>query len=107
MPLTRSQTARYTRIPLAGGGQETLLSEVGAQYLLPLFSRATPALCAWFAGSSGGRKEQPWEDKENFVARSSEEEELVHLATVTRCTWTMRQGPFAASLAIEKCVKGG
>ena len=26
------------RVPLAGGGQESLLSEVGSQYLLPLFT---------------------------------------------------------------------
>ena len=37
MPVTRSQTARRTRIPLAGGGQETLLSEVGP-VLLPFFT---------------------------------------------------------------------
>ena len=27
-------------VPLAGGGQETLLSEVGSQYLLPLLTTA-------------------------------------------------------------------
>jgi hypothetical protein len=43
MPVTRSQAAHLTRIPLAGGGQETLLSEVGF-VLLPHFS--TAAACA-------------------------------------------------------------
>ena len=35
------------RIPLAGGGQETLLSEVGAQHLLPLLTTADACAWAW------------------------------------------------------------
>ncbi len=49
------------RVPLAGGGQETLLSEVGAQYLLPLFS--TRDACGWCAASRellAAVTEQPW-----------------------------------------------
>ena len=68
MPLTRSQAARHTRIPLAGGGQETLLSEVGAQYLLPLFTTAeacAPRLvCREFLAAV---TEQPWEDRETVI----------------------------------------
>ena len=68
MPLTRSQAARYTRIPLAGGGQETLLSEVGAQYLLPFFTTADACalrlVCREFLAAV---TEQPWEDRETVI----------------------------------------
>ena len=72
MPVTRSQTAaRLTRIPLAGGGQETLLSEVGAQYLLPLFSTAEACalrlVCREFLAAVS---EQPWEDRETVIRGS-------------------------------------
>ena len=64
MPVTCSQAARHTRIPLAGGGQETLLSEVGSQYLLPLFTTrdacALRLVCREFLAAVS---EQPWEDR--------------------------------------------
>ena len=48
-------------VPLAGGGQETLLSEVGSQYLLPLFSTAEACalrlVCREFLAAV---TEQPW-----------------------------------------------
>jgi hypothetical protein len=71
MPLTRSQAARWTRIPLAGGGQETLLSEVGSQYLLPLFTTADACalrlVCREFLAAVS---EQPWEDRETVIQGS-------------------------------------
>ena len=71
MPLTRSRPARFTRIPLAGGGQETLLSEVGAQYLLPLFTTAEACalrlVCREFLAAV---TEQPWEDRETLIMGS-------------------------------------
>ena len=55
-------------VPLAGGGQETLLSEVGAQYLLPLFSTAEACalrlVCREFLAAVS---EQPWEDRETPI----------------------------------------
>jgi hypothetical protein len=74
MPGARSQAARrarWTRIPLAGGGQETLLSEVGAQYLLPLISTrdacALRLVCREFLAAV---REQPWEDTETVIRGS-------------------------------------
>ena len=71
MPVTRSQAARHTRIPLAGCGQETLLSEVGAQYLLPLFSTrdacALRLICREFLAAV---TEQPWEDSATVIKGS-------------------------------------
>ena len=70
MPLTRSQAARWTRILLAGGGQETLLSEVGF-VLLPLFTTrdacALRLVCREFLAAVS---EQRWED-EGTVIRGS------------------------------------
>jgi hypothetical protein len=74
MPVTRSQAARHTphtRIPLAGGGQETLLSEVGSQYLLPLFTTreacALRLVCREFLAAV---TEQPWKDEETVIKGS-------------------------------------
>jgi hypothetical protein len=71
MPVTRAQAARWTRIPLAGGGQETLLSEVGSQYLLPLFTTAEACalrlVCREFLAAVS---EQPWEDRETMIQGS-------------------------------------
>jgi hypothetical protein len=71
MPVTRSQAARWTRIPLAGGGQESLLSEVGAQYLLPLFTTAEACalrlVCREFLAAVS---EQPWEDTQTVIKGS-------------------------------------
>ena len=71
MPLTLSQAARCVRIPLAGGGQETLLSEVGAQYLLPLFTTAEACalrlVCREFLAAV---TEQPWEDTQTVIQGS-------------------------------------
>ena len=59
------------RIPLAGGGQETLLTEVGAQYLLPLFSTAEACalrlVCREFLAAV---TEQPWQDSETVIQGS-------------------------------------
>jgi hypothetical protein len=67
MPVTRSQAARRTRIPLAGGGQETLLSEVGF-VLLPLFSTAEACalrlVCREFLAAV---TEHPWEDRGTVI----------------------------------------
>ena len=69
-PVTRSQAARWTRIPLAGGGQETLLSEVGF-VLLPLFSTAEACalrlVCREFLAAVS---EHPWEDREMVIQGS-------------------------------------
>ena len=58
-------------VPLAGGGQETLLSEVGSQYLLPLFSTAEACalrlVCREFLAAMS---EQPWEDGETVIKGS-------------------------------------
>ena len=55
-------------VPLAGGGQETLLSEVGSQYLLPLFSTAEACalrlVCREFLAAVS---EQPWEDGDTVI----------------------------------------
>jgi hypothetical protein len=71
MPVTRSQATRRTRIPLAGGGQETLLSEIGSQYLLPLFSTteacALRLVCREFLAAVS---EQPWVDGETVIQGS-------------------------------------
>ena len=70
MPVTRSQAARWTRIPLAGGGQETLLSEVGF-VLLPLFSTtdacALRLVCREFLAVVS---EHPWEDRGTVIKGS-------------------------------------
>ena len=70
MPVTRSQ-ACWTRIPLAGSGQESLLSEVGSQYLLPLFTTAEACalrlVCREFLAAVS---EQSWEDKETVIKGS-------------------------------------
>ena len=59
------------RIPLAGGGQETLLSEVGSQYLLPLFTTAEACalrlVCREFLAAVS---EQPWEDAQTAIKGS-------------------------------------
>jgi hypothetical protein len=71
MPRTRSQAATWTRIPLAGGGQESLLSEIGAQYLLPLFTTAEACalrlVCREFLAAVS---EQPWEDTQTVIRGS-------------------------------------
>ena len=58
-------------VPLAGGGQETLLSEVGAQYLLPLLTTADACalrlVCREFLAAVS---EQPWEDTETVIRGS-------------------------------------
>ena len=63
--------APFTRIPLAGGGQETLLSEVGSQYLLPLFSTADACalrlVCREFLAAVS---EQLWEDRKTVIKGS-------------------------------------
>jgi hypothetical protein len=59
------------RAPLAGGGAETLLSEVGSQYLLPLFSTADACalrlVCREFLAAV---TEQPWADQETPIKGS-------------------------------------
>jgi hypothetical protein len=59
------------RVQLAGGGQATLLSEVGAQYLLPLFSTrdacALRLVCREFLAAV---TEHPWEDRETAIKGS-------------------------------------
>ena len=59
------------RVPLAGGGQESLLSEVGAQYLLPLFTTrdacALRLVCREFLAAV---TEQPWEDRGTVIMGS-------------------------------------
>jgi hypothetical protein len=68
MSAARSQAASWTRIPLAGGGQETLLSEVGSQYLLPLFTTAEACalrlVCREFLAAVS---EQPWDEGEAVI----------------------------------------
>ena len=58
------------RIPLAGGGEETLLSEVGFA-LLPLFSTrdacALRLVCREFLAAVS---EHPWEDSETVIKGS-------------------------------------
>ena len=70
-PTTRSQTAYQMHVPLAGGGQESLLSEVGSQYLLPLFTTAEACalrlVCREFLAAV---TEQPWEDEETVIKGS-------------------------------------
>ena len=60
-----------TRIPLAGGGEESLLSEVGSQYLLPLFTNADACalrlVCREFLAAV---TEQPWEDAKTVIKGS-------------------------------------
>jgi hypothetical protein len=71
MASAHSHAASYTRIPLAGGGEETLLSEVGSQYLLPLLSTrdacALRLVCREFLAAVS---EQPWEDRETVIRGS-------------------------------------
>jgi hypothetical protein len=71
MSATRSHAASWTRIPLAGGGEETLLSEVGAQYLLHYFTTAEACalrlVCREFLAAV---TEQPWEDRETVIKGS-------------------------------------
>ena len=58
-------------VQLAGGGQKTLLSEVGSQYLLPLFTTAEACalrlVCREFLAAV---TEQPWEDSETVIKGS-------------------------------------
>ena len=69
MPVTRAQ-ARHTRIPLAGGTQETLLSEVGP-VLLPFFTTrdacALRLVCREFLAAAS---EHPWEDRRTAIQGS-------------------------------------
>ena len=70
MPITRSQAARHTRIPLAGGTQETLLSEVGPVLLRFVSSRDACALrlvCREFLAAVS---EHPWEDRRTVIKGS-------------------------------------
>ena len=57
-------------VPLAGGGQETLLSEVGF-VLLPLFTTrdacALRLVCREFLAAV---TEQPWEDRDTVIKGS-------------------------------------
>ena len=70
MPVTRSQAARHTRIPLAGGTQETLLSEVGPVLLRFVSTADACALrlvcCEFLAAVS----EHPWEDRRTAIKGS-------------------------------------
>jgi hypothetical protein len=71
VPVTRAQAACWTRIPLAGGGQESLLAEVGALDLLTLFTTreacALRLVCREFLAAV---TTQPWEDRETVVQGS-------------------------------------
>jgi hypothetical protein len=70
MPVTRSQAARHTRIPLAGGTQETLLSEVGPVLLRFVSTRDACALrlvCREFLAAV---TEHPWEDRRTVIKGS-------------------------------------
>ena len=70
MPVTRSQAARHTRIPLAGGTQETLLSEVGPVLLRFVSTRDACALrlvCREFLAAVS---EHPWEDRDTVIQGS-------------------------------------
>ena len=70
MPVTRSQAARHTRIPLAGGTQETLLSEVGPVLLSFVSTRDACALrlvCREFLAAV---REHPWEDMRTAIKGS-------------------------------------
>ena len=71
MPAICSQVASHTRIPLAGVGKESLLSEVGSQYLLPLLTTADACalrlVCREFLAAV---TEQPWEDGETVIQGS-------------------------------------
>ena len=70
MPVTRSQAARHTRIPLAGGTQETLLSEVGPVLLRFVSTADACALrlvCREFLAAV---TEHPWEDRDTVIPGS-------------------------------------
>ena len=70
MPVTRSRAARHTRIPLAGGTQETLLSEVGPVLLRFVSTRDACALrlvCREFLAAV---TEHPWEDRDTVIQGS-------------------------------------
>ena len=70
MPVTRSQAVRHTRIPLAGGTQETLLSEVGPVLLRFVSTRDACALrlvCREFLAAVS---EHPWEDRGTVIKGS-------------------------------------
>jgi hypothetical protein len=70
MPVTRSQAARHTRIPLAGGTQETLLSEVGPVLLRFVSTADACALrlvCREFLAAV---TEHPWEDRRTVIQGS-------------------------------------
>ena len=95
MPVTRSQrsqAARWTRIPLAGGGQETLLSEVGF-VLLPLFTTrdacALRLVCREFLAAVS---EHQWEDRGTVIKGS--------IAAWRACF------PHARCANVQKWVKG-
>ena len=67
MPVTRSQAVRWTRIPLAGGTQETLLSEVGPVLLRFVTTRDACALrlvCREFLAAVS---EHTWEDRDTVI----------------------------------------
>ena len=68
-PRPRAAAAKM-RVPLAGGGQETLLSEVGF-VLLPLFSTrdacALRLVCREFLAAVS---EHPWEDRDTVIQGS-------------------------------------
>ena len=61
------------QIPLAGGGQESLLSEVGSQYLLPRFTTreacALRLVCREFLAAV---TDQPWDDRYTVILGSIE-----------------------------------
>ena len=57
------------RVPLAGGGK-TLLSEVGSQYLLPLFTTAEACALRLVCREFLAATEQPWEDRETLIKGS-------------------------------------
>ena len=70
MPVTRSRAARHTRIPLAGGTQETLLSEVGPVLLRFVSTADACALrlvCREFLAAV---TEHPWEDRDTVIMGS-------------------------------------
>ena len=79
-------------ILLAGGGQESLLSEVGSQYLLPLFTTrdacALRLVCREFLAAV---TEQPWEDTETVILGSIAAWRAsfprARCANVSECTW--------------------
>ena len=70
MAVTRSQAARHTRIPLAGGTQETLLSEVGPmllRFVSTVDACALRLVCREFLAAVS---EHPWEDRDTVIQGS-------------------------------------